>query len=63
MRRGRPGRHRAAGRIASSSPGTPYTMLVGELDGRPVADAFILGLGIKAQGYAMADLYVPTPGV
>ena len=52
------GKDFTAERIASSPPGTPYTMLVGELDGRPVADAFILGLGIKAQGYAMADLYV-----
>lgn len=47
-----------AERIASTPPGTPYTMLVGELDGRPVADAFILGLGVMAKGYAMADLFV-----
>lgn len=55
------GKEFIAERIASSPPGTQYTMLVGEIDGRPVADAFILGQGIKAQGYAMADLYV-LPG-
>ena len=33
-------------------------MLVGELDGEPVADAYLIGKGIAQNGYAGAGLYV-----
>jgi GNAT superfamily N-acetyltransferase len=36
----------------------PHLMLIGELDGKPVADAFLVGKGISQNGYAMAGLYV-----
>ena len=52
------GKDFVAARIASSPPGTPYMMLIGELDERPVAHAFLLALGIRAQGFAMGDVFV-----
>jgi GNAT superfamily N-acetyltransferase len=52
------GKQFVAERMASMPPGTPHLMLIGELDRVPVADAFVLGVGIKAGGYAMADLFV-----
>lgn len=52
------GKDFVAERIASSPPGTPYMMLIGEVDGRPVAHAFLLALGIRAQGFAMGDVFV-----
>jgi GNAT superfamily N-acetyltransferase len=44
--------------VRATPPDTPHMMLVGELDGEPVADAFIVGKGISQNGYAMAGLYV-----
>jgi GNAT superfamily N-acetyltransferase len=47
-----------ADRVRSLPPGTPRLMLVGELDGRPVADAFILGKGAAQNGFAISGVYV-----
>ena len=47
-----------ADRIASMPRGTPHLLLVAELDGVPVASAWVLGIGVKAGGYALADLFV-----
>lgn len=44
--------------VRATPPDTPQLMLIGELDGEPVADAFIVGKGISQRGYAMAGLYV-----
>jgi GNAT superfamily N-acetyltransferase len=45
-------------RIESSPPDDPWFVLVGELDGVPVAYAFLLPKGIQAGGRAMADIWV-----
>ena len=50
-----------ADRVRSMPPDTPHLMLVGELDGEPVADAFLIGKGIAQNGYAMGGVYV-LPG-
>jgi GNAT superfamily N-acetyltransferase len=39
-------------------PETPHLMLIGELNGEPVADAFLIGKGISQNGYAMGGVYV-----
>ena len=48
-------------RIESSPPEDPWFILVGELDGLPVAYGFLLAKGVEAGGRAMADLWV-LPG-
>ncbi len=45
-------------RVRSMPPDTPHLMLVGELDGRPVADAFIIAKGGAQRGMAMTGIYV-----
>lgn len=45
-------------RVRSMPPETPLLMLVGELDGEPVADAFVIGRGTAQNGYAVSGLYV-----
>lgn len=52
------GKDFVAERIASSPPEDPWMILIGEADGEPVGHGFILGKGIQAGGYAMADMYV-----
>ena len=39
------GKDFVADRVRSMPPGTPHLMLIGELDGEPVADAFHIGKG------------------
>ncbi len=45
-------------RVRSMPPGTPHLMLVGELDGVPVADAHHIGAGAARNGYALSGIYV-----
>jgi len=45
-------------RIESSPPEDAWFILVGELDGLPVAYGFLLAKGVEAGGRAMADLWV-----
>ena len=52
------GRDFIAERVASIPSGTPYAILVAELDGRLVGDAFVVGRGVSQGGYAMAGIYV-----
>jgi GNAT superfamily N-acetyltransferase len=52
------GRDFVAERIASIPSGTPYALLVAELDGRLVADAFVVGRGVAQGGYAIGGVYV-----
>jgi GNAT superfamily N-acetyltransferase len=52
------GKEFVADRVRSLPPGTPFLMLVGELDGEPVADAFIVCRGVAQNGYAMSNVYV-----
>jgi GNAT superfamily N-acetyltransferase len=52
------GRDFVAERIASIPSGTPYAILVADLDGRLVADAFVVGRGVAQGGYAMGGVYV-----
>lgn len=52
------GRDFLAERVESSPPDDPWFVLVGELDGSPVAFAFLLAKGVQAGGRAMADLWV-----
>ncbi len=52
------GKEFVADRVRSMPPGTPHLMLVGELDGEPVADAFHVGKGAAQNGYALSGLYV-----
>ncbi len=52
------GKDFVADRVRSMPPGTPHLMLVGELDGEPVADAYLIGKGIAQNGYAAAGIYV-----
>jgi GNAT superfamily N-acetyltransferase len=52
------GKDFVADRVRSMPPDTPHLMLVGELDGEPVADAFLIGKGIAQNGYAMGGVYV-----
>ena len=52
------GRDFVAERIASIPSGTPYALVVAELDGRLVADAFVVGRGVAQGGYAMGGVYV-----
>jgi GNAT superfamily N-acetyltransferase len=52
------GRDFIAERIASIPSGTPYALLVAELDGRLVADAFAVGRGVAQGGYAIGGVYV-----
>jgi GNAT superfamily N-acetyltransferase len=47
-----------ADRVRSMPPETPHLMLIGELNGEPVADAFLIGKGISQNGYAMGGVYV-----
>ena len=47
-----------ADRVRSMPPGTPHLMLIGELDGEPVADAFYIGKGAAQNGYALSGVYV-----
>jgi GNAT superfamily N-acetyltransferase len=54
------GKQFVADRIATTPPEDPWMILVGEVDGRPAGYAFILGKGVQAGGYAMADLFVPS---
>jgi RimJ/RimL family protein N-acetyltransferase len=52
------GKEWVADRVRSLPPDTPQLMLVGELDGEPVADAFLIGKGIAQNGYALGGVYV-----
>lgn len=52
------GKDFVADRVRSMPPGTPHLMLVGELDGTPVADAFHIGKGVGQNGYALSGVYV-----
>lgn len=52
------GKDFVADRVRSLPPDTPHLMLVGELDGEPVADAFLIGRGIAQNGFAMGGVYV-----
>ena len=52
------GKDFVADRVRSMPPDTPHLMLVGELDGEPVADASLIGKGIAQNGYAMGGIYV-----
>ena len=47
-----------AERVASMPPERPLLMLVAELDGRPVADAFLIAVGAAQRGYAIGGVYV-----
>jgi GNAT superfamily N-acetyltransferase len=47
-----------ADRVRSMPPGTPHLMLVGELDGDPVAAGFLIGKGGAQLGYALSAVYV-----
>jgi GNAT superfamily N-acetyltransferase len=52
------GKQFVADRVASMPPGTPHLMLVAELDGEPVGDAFHIGVGGAQNGYSMSGFYV-----
>jgi GNAT superfamily N-acetyltransferase len=52
------GRDFVAERVASIPPGVPYAILVAELEGRLVADSFVVGRGVAQNGYAMGGIYV-----
>jgi GNAT superfamily N-acetyltransferase len=52
------GKEFVADRVRSMPPGTPQLMLVGELDGEPVADAFHIGKGAAQNGYSLSGFYV-----
>ncbi len=52
------GKEWVADRVRSMPPDTPHLMLVAELDGEAVADAFLIGKGIAQNGYAMGGVYV-----
>jgi GNAT superfamily N-acetyltransferase len=52
------GKDFVADRVRSIPPGTPHLMLIGELDGVPVADAFHIGKGAAQNGYALSGIYV-----
>lgn len=52
------GKEFVADRVRSMPPGTPYLMLVAELDGVAVADAFHIGKGAAQNGYALSGVYV-----
>jgi GNAT superfamily N-acetyltransferase len=52
------GKEFVADRVRSMPPDTPLLMLLAELDGEPVADAFLIGKGVAQNGYAMSGLYV-----
>ena len=52
------GRDFIAERVASIPSGVPFAVLVADLDGRLVADAFVVGRGVSQGGYAMAGVYV-----
>jgi GNAT superfamily N-acetyltransferase len=52
------GKDFVADRVRSMPPGTPHLMLIGELDGKPVADAFHIGKGAAQNGYALSGVYV-----
>lgn len=55
------GKDFVADRLRSMPPGTPYVMLVADLDSAPVGSAFLLGRGIERNGFAGGGLYV-LPG-
>ena len=52
------GKDFVADRVRSMPPDTPHLMLVGELDGDPVADGFLIGKGGAQLGYALSGVYV-----
>lgn len=52
------GKQFLAERIRSMPADTPHLMLVGELDGEPVADASLIGRPIRARGFAAANVHV-----
>ncbi len=56
------GKEFVAERVRTMPPGVPLLMLVGELDGRPVADAFAVGQGVQRGGYALGGIYVLPDG-
>ena len=52
------GKDFVADRVRSMPPDTPHLMLIGELDGEPVADGFFIGKGAAQKGFAMSGVYV-----
>jgi GNAT superfamily N-acetyltransferase len=52
------GKDFVADRVRSMPPDTPHLMLIGELDGEPVADGFFVGKGAAQKGFAMSGVYV-----
>lgn len=56
------GKDFVADRVRSMPPGTPHLMLIGELDGEPVGDAFHIGKGAAQNGYSLSGFHVHPRG-